>query len=127
MGPVGRIVLWFPRVAGLNHEVPAVPIQAGAVNHVLTIGVEAVPLAVEPVFEVTDEEVLVAHAEEAAGYALAVLEAGVDGVQQFSLPVLLAEDVFMGPSVPVGDRLPPRGAGNEVRSGSFFIDIPYVG
>ena len=41
---------------------------------------------------------------------LAVLEAGVEGVQQFSLPVLLAEDVSMGPSVPVGDRLPPGGA-----------------
>ena len=110
MGWVGRIVLRLPRVAGLNHEVPAVPIQAGAIYHVLTIGVEAVPLVVEPVFEVTDEEVLVAHAEEAAGYALAVLEAGVEGVQQFSLPVLLAEDVSMGPSVPVGDRLPPGGA-----------------
>ena len=36
-----------------------------------------------------------------------LLETGVDGVQQFPLPILLAEDVFMGPSVPVCDRLPP--------------------
>ena len=118
----GRIVLRDPRVTGLNHEVPAVPIQAGAVDHVLTIGVEAIPLAVEPVFEVTDEEVLVAHAEEAAIYALAILETGVDGVQQFPLPILLAEDVFMGPSVPVGDRLPPGGAGNELRQ---FHTLPF--
>ena len=113
VGRVGRIVLWLPRIAGLNHEVPAVPIQAGAVDHILIIGVEAVPLAVEPVLEVTDEEAFVAHAEEAAVYALAVLEAGVDGVQQFSLPILLTEDVFMGPGVPVGDSLPPGSAGNE--------------
>ena len=109
MGRVGRIVLWLPRVARLNHEVPAVPIQARAVDHILIIGVEAVPLAVEPVLEVTDEEAFVAHAEEAVVYTLAVLEAGVDGVQQFSLPILLTEDVFMGPGVPVGDSLPPSG------------------
>ena len=114
MSWAGRIVLRIPRVAGLNHEVPAVPVQTSAVNHILTIGVEAIPLAVEPVFEVTDEEVVVAHAEEAAVYALAVLETDVDGVQQFPLPILLAEDVFMGPSVPLGDRLPPGGAGNEL-------------
>ena len=70
----GRIVLRIPRVAGLNHEVPAVPVQTSAVNHILTIGVEAIPLAVEPVvepvFEVTDEEVVVAHAEEAAVFTV---------------------------------------------------------
>ena len=31
------IFLSSPRVAGLNHEVPAVPIQAGAVDHILII------------------------------------------------------------------------------------------
>ena len=111
----GWVVSWLSRVAGLNHEFATVPIQACPVDHVLTIGVEAIPLAIEPVFEVTDEEVLVADAEEAAGYTFVVLEAGVNGVQQFSLPVLLAEDVFVGPSVPVGDRLPSGGAGNEFR------------
>ena len=43
-------------------------------------------------------------------------------VQQFPLPILLAEDVFMGPSVPVGDRLPPGGAGNELRQ---FHTLPF--
>ena len=122
-----RIVLWLPSVTGLNHEVPAVPIQTGAVDHVLTIGVEAIPLAIEPVLEITDEEVFVAHAEEAAGYALAALESDGDGVQQFPLPILLAEDVFMRPSIPVGDRLPPGGAGNEicqVHSLSIFLSQP---
>ena len=139
MGRVCRIVLWLPRVAGLNREVPAVPIQAGPVNYVLTIGVEAIALAIEPVLEVTDEEVLVADAEEVRGDALAVLEAGVDGVQQFPLTILLAEDVFMGPSVPVGDRFSPGGAGDEVRqfhslsifltwaSINFIADLIYSG
>ena len=89
MGRADRIVLRLPRVAGQNYEVPAVPIQTGAVNHVLTTWVEAIPLAVEPVLEITDEEILVAHAEEAAGYAFAGLEAGIDGVQQFPLPINL--------------------------------------
>ena len=80
VGRAGGIVLWLPHVAGLNHEVPPVPIEPGSVNHVLTLGVEAVPLVIEPVFELTDEEVLVAHPEKSTCYALAVLEASVDGV-----------------------------------------------
>ena len=78
---IDRIVLRLPRVAGLNLEVPPVSIQAGAVNRVLTIRLEAIPLRVEPVLEITDEEVFVIHPEEAAGYALAVLESGVDSFQ----------------------------------------------
>ena len=89
--------------------------QTGAVNDVLAVRVETVPLAVEPVLVVTDEEIPIAHPEEAAGHALTILEAGVDRVQQFPLPILFAEDVFMGPGVPVGDRLPPGGLGDEFR------------
>ncbi len=114
-GWVGRLVHRPACVPGLDDVVSAVSIEAGAINYVLTIGIETVPLAVEPVIELTNEEVLVGNAEEAAVYALAVLETGVDGVQQFQLPALLAKDVFMGPSVPVGYRLSPGGVGDEFR------------
>ena len=80
-GRIDGVVLGLARVSRLNHEVAAVPIETGAVDDVLTIiRVEAVPLAIEPVLVLTNEEVLVAHAEEAAVYALTVLEAGVDCV-----------------------------------------------
>ena len=121
----GRIVLRLPRVAGLNHEVSPVPIQVGAVDHILAIGIKSVPLVVEPVLEVTDEEVPVTYVEEAAGYAFPVLEAGVDGIEQLSLSILLAEDILMGPSVPVGDGLPPGSMGYEFRKfHSLFNVLP---
>lgn len=111
----GRIVLRHPGVSGLNHEVPTVPVQLSAVDHVLTVGVEAVPLAIESILVVANEKVIVAHTKETTVYALAILEAGVDCVQQFPLSILLAEDVLMGPGVPVRDCLPPWGVGNEFR------------
>ena len=80
VGRIGWVVLRLPGVAGLNHEVPAVPIQSGAVNHVLAVGVEAIPLAIEPVFEITYEEVLVPHAEKPTVNAFTVLETSVDSV-----------------------------------------------
>ena len=53
----------------------------GPVDDVLAITwIEAVQLAVEPAFEVTDEELPVAHAEEASVYALTAPEACVDCV-----------------------------------------------
>ena len=99
----------------IDSRSPGGPGTGGAVDHILAIGVEAVPLGV------TDEEVLVAHAKEAAGYTLAVLETCVDGVQQFSLAISLAGDVFGGPGVPVGDSLPLGGTGDEVRHPTFSI------
>ena len=121
------VVRWIPLVAGLDREVPAVPLGSGRVDHILAIGVEAVSMAVGPVLEVIDEEVPVTHAEEAAGYTLAVLETLVDGGQQFSLAISLAEDVFMGPGVPIGDSLASyshHSLPTSGLSGALMVSLP---
>ena len=53
---VDRIVLRLTRVSGLDHKVPAVPVEVGAVQHVVDSRLQVVPVGHQPVLVVADEE-----------------------------------------------------------------------
>ena len=124
MRRVRRVVLEFARVARLDNEVPPVTVQVCPVQHVVlfVVEVDLVPVGHEPVLVVADEQVGVASAEEAAGDAFAGAEAGPDRLDQLALTVLAAEDILVGPRVPIRDRFPPRGAGNQFRDRQAIQD-----
>ena len=55
------------------------------------------------------------HTEEAASHALPGAETLAYLLQQLLLAVLLGQYVLVGPGISVGNRFPPRGAGDEFR------------
>ena len=50
VGWVSGIVIGITRIARLDDEVPAVSVKSGAVDHVLTVGIQTIPLLSEHVF-----------------------------------------------------------------------------
>ena len=114
MGWVNRVVLGLAGFPRLNHEVTAVPVKTGAVQHVVHPGYQVVPVGHQPVFVIADEKVGVGHAKEAAGHTLASAEAIADGFQKLLLPVLFGQHVLVRPRFPIGHGLSPRSAGDAL-------------
>ena len=114
-GWVNRIVFGLAGVAGLNLEVPPVPVETGAIDHVFATRFQVVPVGHQPILVIVDKKVGVVHAEETAGYASTSPEPPTDCFQKLPLPVLLTEQILVGPSFPVGYRLPSGSPGNEFR------------
>ena len=111
-----RVVLPSACIARLNDEVAPVSIQERSVQNVILsiFIVDLVPVSHEPVFVVAYEEVGVPPIKELTGNALSGPEAGTDQLNQLTLVVLAAEDVLVGPCLPVHHCFPPWGAADQL-------------
>lgn len=119
---LGGVVLALPRISSLNDEITPVAIQARPVEHIVLsiVEVDSVPMGHEPVFVFADEQVGVPHAKEGAVNSLPGAETGTDQLDQLILAIFAAEDILMGPRVPVGDGFPPRRAADQVGNLQVF-------
>ena len=118
-----RIVLRLTRIPVLDNKVPSVPVEPGAVNHVVASGLYIVPVGHQPVFVVANEEVCVSRTEKAASHAFSGAEPLADYLEEFPLSVFFSQHVLVGPRLPVGNRLPPGSVVDQLRN-SIGVMLP---
>ena len=122
-------ILGLSGVVVLIHKVALVPVKADAIHQVVTfiiVGIDVFGIGHQPVLVFVgeaDEHVSLLYAEKAPCDAFTSGEPSRVEILEFALVVLLTELVSVGPVMPVGNRLQPRGTGNSVN----FAATPLTG